>query len=90
MYTQDATKQLQQQTVALLKNSAKQQVSPMEVRELRDTLRFHEYRYYVMNDPLIADGEYDQLFKELERLEKEDPGIITADSPTQRVARGLT
>lgn len=62
----------------------------MEVRELRDVLRFHEYRYYVMNDPLIADGEYDQLFKELERLEKEDPAIITADSPTQRVARGLT
>ncbi|MBO9661270.1 MAG: NAD-dependent DNA ligase LigA, partial [Chitinophagaceae bacterium] len=90
MYTQDATKQLQQQTVALLKSSTKQQVSPMEVRELRDALRFHEYRYYVMNDPLIADGEYDQLFKELERLEKEDPAIITADSPTQRVARGLT
>jgi DNA ligase (NAD+) len=90
MYTQDATKQLQQQTVALLKSSAKQQVSPMEIRELRDVLRFHEYRYYVMNDPLIADGEYDQLFKELERLEKEDPAGITADSPTQRVARGLT
>ncbi|MET0463855.1 MAG: NAD-dependent DNA ligase LigA [Chitinophagaceae bacterium] len=90
MYTQDATKQLQQQTVALLKSSAKHQVSPMEIRELRDVLRFHEYRYYVMNDPLIADGEYDLLFKELERLEKDDPAIVTADSPTQRVARGLT
>ncbi|MCG2616142.1 NAD-dependent DNA ligase LigA [Terrimonas sp. NA20] len=90
MYTQDATKQLQQQTVALLKSSATHQVSPMEIRELRDVLRFHEYRYYVLNDPFIADGEYDQLFKELERLEKDDPAIVTADSPTQRVARGLT
>jgi DNA ligase (NAD+) len=90
MYTQDATKDLQQQTVALLKSSEKHQTSPMEIRELRDVLRFHEYRYYVMNDPLIADGEYDQLFKELERLEKDDPTAVTADSPTQRVARGLT
>ncbi|RYY16496.1 MAG: DNA ligase (NAD(+)) LigA, partial [Chitinophagaceae bacterium] len=72
MYTQDATKELQKDTVALLKSSAKHAVRPAEAAQLRDVLRFHEHRYYVLNDPLIADGEYDQLFKELERIEKED------------------
>jgi DNA ligase (NAD+) len=90
MYTQDATKELTKQSLALLKSSTKHAVEPGQAGQLRDVLRFHEYRYYVLNDPLIADGEYDQLFKELERIEKEDPSLITADSPTQRVARGLT
>src|SRR5204862_6757239 len=52
--------------------------------------RFHEYRYYILNDPLISDFEYDQLYKSLEKIEKENPEIVTADSPTQRVAKGLT
>ncbi|HEX2847266.1 MAG TPA: NAD-dependent DNA ligase LigA [Chitinophagaceae bacterium] len=90
MYTQDATKELQKQSLALLKSSAKHSIEPDKAGQLRDVLRFHEYRYYVLNDPLIADGEYDQLFKELERIEKENPSLITSDSPTQRVAKGLT
>jgi DNA ligase (NAD+) len=53
-------------------------------------LRFHEYRYYIQNDPLISDFEYDSLYKQLEAFEKESPDLITADSPTQRVAKGLT
>lgn len=61
-----------------------------EIDNLRDVLRFHEHRYYVLNDPLISDYEFDQLYKELERLEREHPGSITPDSPTQRVAKDLT
>ena len=57
--------------------------------QLREVLRFHEYRYYILNDPLIPDIEYDLLYKKLEQLEKEDPSIITADSPTQRVGNSL-
>ena len=53
-------------------------------------LRFHEYRYYILNDPLISDFEYDQLYKTLEKIELENTESITADSPTQRVAKGLT
>ena len=49
-------------------------------------LRFHEHRYYILNDPLLSDFEYDQLFKALEKIEKENPTLITPDSPTQRVA----
>lgn len=90
MYTQDATKELQKHSLVLLKSSAKHAIEPDKAGQLRDVLRFHEYRYYVLSDPLISDGEYDQLFKELERIEKENPALVTSDSPTQRVAKGLT
>ena len=82
MYSTSQIKHLQNLTNFLLKNSA-------SANDLRDVLRFHEYRYYILNDPLISDAEYDQLFKKLEKLEKEDPSIITADSPTQRVGSSL-
>jgi DNA ligase (NAD+) len=88
MYSKEATQQLQKQAIALLKQKGKS--GSAEIRKLRDVLRFHEYRYYVLNDPLISDFEYDQLYKELERIEADNPKLITADSPTQRVAKGLT
>jgi DNA ligase (NAD+) len=53
--------------------------------ELRDEIRHHEYRYYVMDSPEISDAAYDLLMKELEGLEKQYPELVTADSPTQRV-----
>jgi DNA ligase (NAD+) len=56
------------------------------LRELRDAIRHHEERYYIHNDPEISDEEFDRLLHELERLEREHPDLITADSPTQRVA----
>jgi DNA ligase (NAD+) len=62
-------------------------VSPEErLRELRDQIRYHEERYYILNDPEIADAEFDALLKELEQLEAEHPELVTPDSPTQRVA----
>ena len=60
-----------------------------KTEDLRNCLRFHEYRYYVQNDPLISDFEYDTLYKLLEQFEKENPHAVTADSPTQRVGKGL-
>jgi DNA ligase (NAD+) len=59
------------------------------IGSLRDVLRFHEYRYYVQNDPLISDFEYDSLYKLLEKTEQENPILVTTDSPTQRVGSGL-
>src|SRR4051812_26735436 len=56
------------------------------LEELRQAIRHHEERYYVYNDPEIPDDEFDQLLHELERLEAEYPDLVTADSPTQRVA----
>ncbi|HKB10339.1 MAG TPA: NAD-dependent DNA ligase LigA [Vicinamibacterales bacterium] len=56
------------------------------LKELRDAIRHHEERYYIHNDPEIADEEFDALLHELEHLEAEYPDLVTADSPTQRVA----
>ena len=56
---------------------------------LRDILRFHENRYYVLNNPMISDYEYDTLYKLLESFEKKYPELITKNSPTQRVGAGL-
>ncbi len=53
--------------------------------ELREQIRHHEHAYYVLDLPEISDAEFDALFLELRRLEEENPGLVTADSPTQRV-----
>lgn len=87
MYSNVQTKKLQEITTVLLK---KKSTAIKDLADLRDVLRFHEYRYYIMSDPLIADQEYDTLYKELQRIEAEDPGLVRPDSPTQRVAKGLT
>lgn len=87
MYSKEQTKKLQAETSGLLR---KKDITAKDIDALRDVLRFHEHRYYVLNDPLISDFEYDQLYKELEGIESENPKLVTADSPTQRVAKGLT
>ncbi len=56
-----------------------------KVEALRDQIRHHEYRYYVLDDPEISDAQFDQFMIDLKRLESEHPELITADSPTQRV-----
>jgi DNA ligase (NAD+) len=56
------------------------------LRQLRDAIRHHEERYYIHNDPEIADVEFDGLVKALEALEAQFPELVTPDSPTQRVA----
>lgn len=90
MFAKETVQKLQSTTTKMLKEAAKGSIAIKEINALRDVLRFHEYRYYILNDPLISDFEYDQLFKALEKIEKEDPSLTTADSPTQRVAKDLT
>jgi DNA ligase (NAD+) len=87
MYSKEQTKKIQADTNALIK---KKDISTKDIELLREVLRFHEYRYYILNDPLISDFEYDQLYKALEKMEAENSKLVTADSPTQRVAKGLT
>jgi len=82
MYTKEQTQKLQAVTKKLLKE-------PGSINELRDILRFHEHRYYVLDEPLISDYEYDNLYKDLEKIEAETPELITPDSPTQRVGNSL-
>lgn len=88
MYSKEQITALQKLTKELAEE--KHTEKAFEIAEnLRKTLTFHEYRYYVMNDPLISDDEYDQLYKLLEKIEKENPELLTADSPTQRVGSSL-
>ena len=56
-----------------------------EIERLREELRKHEHQYYVLDDPLISDAEYDGMMRRLESLEHAHPETITPDSPTQRV-----
>jgi len=59
---------------------AKQRIS-----KLRELINHHNYRYYVLDSPEISDAEYDELMRELTRLEQAHPDLVTPDSPTQRV-----
>ena len=56
-----------------------------EAERLREQIRHHNYRYYVLDSPEITDAEYDDLMRRLETLERENPELVTPDSPTQRV-----
>ena len=55
------------------------------VKKLKQEIRRHDHRYHILDDPLISDAEYDDLFRELQELESKYPALITSDSPTQRV-----
>lgn len=56
------------------------------MESLREQIRHHEYRYYVLDDPEISDYAYDELYRQLEEMEQAHPELIAPDSPTQRVA----
>jgi DNA ligase (NAD+) len=85
----DTQKILAQTSYFLAQPASAIALSTAALAQLRDVLRFHENRYYVQNNPLISDYEYDTLYKLLEAVEIQDPSLISPDSPTQRVASGL-
>lgn len=60
------------------------------ITALREVIRHSDWRYYIQDDPVLSDQEYDQLFSLLKKLEAAQPELVTPDSPTQRVAQGLT
>jgi len=60
------------------------------VNELREMIDYHNYRYYVLNDPVISDTDYDKLMKELLKVERQYPLLVTPTSPTQRIGEELT
>ncbi len=67
---------------------------PAEVRaehgELAETVRAHQFRYYVLDAPTVSDGEFDQLLRRLQELEQRWPALVTPDSPTQLVGGGFS
>ncbi len=58
----------------------------VRVEELRDLINYHDYRYYVLDEPEVTDAEYDELMRELRAVEEQFPEFVTPDSPTQRVS----
>jgi len=60
-----------------------------KIEKLRDDLNYHNYRYYVLNDPVISDTDYDRLMEGLKKLEEQYPELITPTSPTQRIGEEL-
>lgn len=67
-----------------------QTVDSSLINDLREVIRYHEWKYYVEDNPVISDGEYDVLYKLLERMEGSNPQLVTSDSPTQRVSSDIT
>ena len=87
----------EQRTLADLSKKLTQAPSPMfredaaqQIADLQQVIRYHEWRYYVKNDPVASDFEYDTLYKKLEALEAQYPDLTTSESPTQRVSPDLT
>jgi DNA ligase (NAD+) len=89
MYNGEQTKQLQEQTKQFLSLVNDEEKVIEQIEDLRKVLRFNEYRYYVVSEPLASDAEYDQLFKLLEKIEQKHPELISKDSPTHRVGTRL-
>ena len=77
MYSKETNRELQKLTDELIKKQSSDSLSYKNIDQLKDVLRFHEHRYYVLNDPLLADFEYDHLYKALERIEQENPSLKT-------------
>ncbi|HEY0609072.1 MAG TPA: NAD-dependent DNA ligase LigA, partial [Chitinophaga sp.] len=92
MYTKEIEIGLSKLAKDLLARHAKQQLlnNPEETMEaLQRVIIYNDWRYYVQSDPVLSDYEYDQLFAWLKQLEKENPHLVSPDSPTQKVAQGL-
>ena len=89
MYSKEQQQQLNQLSLQLVK--AESNFSDEEkIVALREIINYHDWRYYVLSEPVVTDFDYDSFFKQLKELESKHPELLTEDSPTQRVARGLT
>ena len=92
MYAQAEQKRLYELSKQYLdqESAVHQQSDDLKVEDLRLLIVYHEWRYYLLNDPVVSDYEYDLLYKQLEAIEAEHPDMVTPDSPTQRVSADLT
>ena len=88
MYTSQDEKRLYEQAKQLLKHDAA--TAADTITQLREVIIYADWKYYVQSDPVLADVEYDTLYKKLKHLEEKHPALVTQDSPTQRVAQGLS
>ena len=92
MYSQEEQRSLFDLSKAYLNGGGalQQESADEQINKLRRLIEYHEYRYYILNSPVVSDPEYDRLYKMLEKLEAEHPELITPESPTQRVSSDLS
>jgi len=94
MYSTDQIQDFKKLTDKLLKHidykTDDLSEAAQEVNDLRDVINFHDHMYYVQSESIITDFEYDRLFKRLKTIEDHFPTLASEDSPTNRIARGLT
>ena len=93
MYSSEQQQKLIEQTssaISEIRNDFQMKNWPVEnIELLRNLIRYHEWKYYNQNEPVISDKEFDDLFQLLKQTELLHPEMITSDSPTQRVAGGV-
>lgn len=92
MYTAEQERHLYNQGKSILSTTAAESEASITAicEQLREIINYADWKYYVLNEPAFSDFEYDSLFKKLKELETKLPEQVTADSPTQRVAKGLS
>jgi DNA ligase (NAD+) len=88
MYPEEKQKRFYMRSKELIASGVEETEAALQ--ELRDMVVFHEWKYYIQNDPVLSDYEFDQLYKRLEEAERKHPEWVTPDSPTQRVSADLT
>jgi DNA ligase (NAD+) len=88
LYSKEDVIQLTAATKSVLSEN-NENADQIYLQTLKDLIVFHEYRYYVLDEPLISDHEYDIIYKKLQAVEAKHPTWITPDSPTQRVSSDL-
>jgi len=88
MYNPKDEQRLYAQAKHLLKEHSEDTATT--IQELREVIRYADWKYYVQNEPMLSDFEYDSIFKKLKDLEHKYPEQVTSDSPTQRVAKGIS
>ena len=89
MYTADDEKRLYKQAKSLIEKTNEKDASE-EIEQLREVINYSDWKYYVQDEPVLSDSEYDTLFKKLKHFEDKHPELVTSDSPTQRVAKGIS
>ncbi len=89
MYTQEDEKHLYEQAKELLALQDEKNIETV-LTGIREVINYADWKYYVQSNPVLADAEYDALFKKLKHLETKFPEFVTNDSPTQRIAAGLS
>jgi len=87
MYSKQDEQRLYKQAKTLLE---KKGADKEDIDLLREVINFADRKYYVQDNPVLSDAEYDNLFKKLKALEEKHPELVTGDSPTQRIAVGLS